>query len=57
MTPKKCIVCEKFLKVKEFNELHTKFHNWCLKYNRPAALCSCSGSEIAIKYLTKNNFK
>lgn len=54
MTPKKCMLCEKFVKLKEFKELRSKFHNWCEQFERPVALCKCDGSELAKKYLEGN---
>ncbi|MHA1270697.1 MAG: hypothetical protein ACTSPY_12965 [Candidatus Helarchaeota archaeon] len=54
MTPEKCIVCENFMKLKQFEELRSQFHNWCERFQRPVALCKCTGKKIAIKYL-KNN--
>ena len=54
MTPKKCMTCDKFVKLKQFEELRSKFNNWCDKFQRPVALCKCKGSEIAIKYLETN---
>ncbi|MHA1248916.1 MAG: hypothetical protein ACTSRP_02880 [Candidatus Helarchaeota archaeon] len=54
MTPEKCLICEKFVKLKKFEELRTQFHNWCEKYERPVALCKCKGSKLALKYLNGN---
>ncbi|MBD3228363.1 MAG: hypothetical protein GF329_09260 [Candidatus Lokiarchaeota archaeon] len=53
-TPKKCIMCDKFIKLKQFQDLRSKFHNWCEKYQRPVALCKCQGSQLAKKYLRDN---
>ena len=55
MTPKKCIVCENYQKVKQFEELRSMFNNWCNRFERPVALCKCNGNEIAIKYLEEKN--
>ena len=57
MTPKKCLFCENFVKLKQFSELRTQFHNWCGEFERPVALCKCKGSEIAMKYLEEKNNK
>ncbi|MHA1312213.1 MAG: hypothetical protein ACTSQO_14960 [Candidatus Helarchaeota archaeon] len=55
MTPKKCMLCEKFKKLKQFENMRSQFHNWCEKYHRPVALVKCNGSELAVKYLENDS--